>query len=243
MAKILRPAIIALIWLGIWEGLYLAVGLDVLLPSPLATFQELIRLCGTGAFWQSVLFSMLRIIAGFILGLATGIVLAAFTSSFGIVRDFISPLMSIIKSTPVASFIVLALVWMNKETVPIFTAFLIVLPLVWTNISQGITNTDKGLLEMADAYNMSFKAKLKHIFIPSVWPYFTAAATTSLGMAWKAGIAAEVIATPLLSIGKGIYNSKIYLNTTELFAWTVAIIILSMAVEKLMSHLLNKKAV
>lgn len=241
MKKTLRLTLIALIWLAIWEWIYLVVGLEVLLPSPTATLSALTQLCVEPMFWQSVFFSMARIIIGFLLGLVGGIVLAVITCRWKFAREFFSPLMSIIKSTPVASFIVLALVWMNKGAVPVFTGFLIVFPLVWANISQGIVDTDKGLLEMAKIYNMGKTAKVKYIYLSSVWPYFTAAATTSLGLAWKAGIAAEVIATPIYSIGKGIYNSKIYLDTTELFAWTVVIVVLSIILEKVMGHLLNKK--
>lgn len=243
MKKTLKVILIALIWLAIWEGIYLVVGLEVLLPSPIATLGALVGLCTEPLFWKSVLFSMARIISGFLLGLAGGIILAVITSRWSLAREFFSPLMSVIKSTPVASFIVLALVWISKGAVPIFTGFLIVFPLVWANISQGIADTDKGLLEMAKIYKMKRFSKIKYIYLSSVWPYFTAAATTSLGLAWKAGIAAEVIATPMYSIGKGIYNSKIYLDTTELFGWTVVIVVLSIILEKAMGHLLNKKEV
>lgn len=241
MKNLLKPVIIAVLWLLIWEILYLIVNLEVLLPSPITTFKELIRLCGEISFWQSVLFSMFRILIGFMLGIITGVLLAILTSSLKAAQDFFAPMISIARSTPVASFIVLALVWIDKGSVPIFTSFLIVFPVAWGNISQGIKETDLQLLEMSSAFKMPFKSKIKYIYIPSVWPYFTAAATTSMGMAWKAGIAAEVIATPLYSIGRGIYNSKIYLNTTELFAWTIVIIILSIILEKIITHFLGKK--
>ena len=243
MRRIVKPLIIALLWLGIWEALHLIVGLEVLLPSPAATIRQLIALCGEFAFWQSIVFSMGRVLLGLCLGIFVGIIMAIITSAYSLAQAFFTPLLSVIKSTPVASFIVLALVWLNKGIVPVFTSFLIVLPIVWGNVQQGIKNTDHSLLEMADAFGMNFSGKIKHIFIQSVWPYFTVSATMSIGMAWKAGIAAEVIATPLYSIGKGIYNSKIYLNTTELFAWTIAIIVLSLILEKMISHLLTRKAV
>ena len=150
--------------------------------------------------------------------------------------------MTIIKATPIASFIVLALLWADKNTLPVFITILIVLPIVSSNISAGVRATDKLLLDVARVYRFSFGMRIKRIYIPSVMPYFLASCRASLGMAWKAGIAAEVLCTPRNAIGTKIYLSKTNLETTELFAWTLAVIIFSLIIEKLLIFLLNKLA-
>jgi NitT/TauT family transport system permease protein len=53
-------------------------------------------------------------------------------------------------------------------------------------------------------------------------------------MAWKAGIAAEVLLQPLVSIGKMIFEAKYTLETVDLFAWTVIVVVLSVLIEKAM---------
>jgi NitT/TauT family transport system permease protein len=123
-------------------------------------------------------------------------------------------------------------VWLATGDIPIFISFLMVVPLIWANVHTGIAGTDTQLLEMAKVYRFSPARKIGYLYVPSVMPYFTAACSTGLGFAWKSGIAAEVIALPALAIGKQIYNAKIYLETVDLFAWTIAVILLSVLLER-----------
>ncbi|MEE0775569.1 MAG: ABC transporter permease subunit [Bacillota bacterium] len=241
MKKIYHWLLIAVLWLGIWWFVYRLAGHDVLFASPTDTWRELTSLWAEGSFWMAVAYSMGRILTGFLLGVVFGTALAMLTSVSPWCQDFFKPLLSIVKATPVASFIILALVWLETGLVPVFATFLVVLPIVWANVSQGIKETDRELLEMAKAFQIPQWTKIRRIYLPSVLPYGTAAATTAMGMAWKAGIAAEVIATPMNSLGKGIYNAKIYLETTELFAWTAMVILLSVILERLIVFLLSRK--
>lgn len=141
-------------------------------------------------------------------------------------------LLGVIKATPLSSFIILVLLWLTTGMVPVFIAFLIVAPIAWANVREGARATDPTLLEMAKAYGFGRKKTIKYIYAPSIRPQFAAAATTALGLAWKAGVTAEVLASPALSIGRGLYESKLYLETPELFAWTAVIIALSMLLER-----------
>ena len=152
---------------------------------------------------------------------------------FTFAREFFSPAITMIKSTPVASFIILALVWLTGQRVPVFISFLMVLPVVYGNVSQGIREVDPKLLEMARIYGMNRQKRVLKIYIPSVLPYMMAACRTALGLSWKAGVAAEVIGVTKNSIGRQLYYSKIYLETADLFAWTAVVIIMSIALEKL----------
>ena len=236
----LKTILIALIWLGIWQILSTVAGLSVLLPSPLETLHELRLLAVTADFWQSVLASIVRIAIGFLLGTIIGLLTAAASAFSPTVNDFLEPVIHIIKATPVASFIVLAVVWLKSGNVPSFTSMLMVFPIVWMNVRTGIRETDKKLLEMADAFGVMKGKKFRKIYLPSVKPYFISAATTAMGLAWKSGIAAEVICNPKNSIGSGIYASKIYLETPQLFAWTAVVVLLSIALEKIMLRVLKR---
>jgi len=238
--KILRCIVIAAVWLALWQLAHMAVSRSILLPSPAETLRALVRLSGTGELWTSVGSSLLRIMTGYLLGLAAGSILAVITASSRLLRDFLHPLMVIMKTTPVASFIILAVVWLKSVNVPAFTVALIVAPIFWSNVFTGITTTDKNLLEMAKMYRFSRRALVTKLYIPSIMPYFHSAVTVGIGMAWKAGVAAEVICNPGNSIGSGLYDSKIYLETDTMFAWTVMVIILSIILEKAVVSILNR---
>jgi NitT/TauT family transport system permease protein len=238
--SLLRKLAVAAVWLAVWQAAYMAVRQEILLPSPAQTALTLWGLGRLSDFWISALMSLMRIVEGFIFGVAAGAVLGVLTARFSLLYDFFHPAISVIKSTPVASFIILALVWIKKPGVPVFIAFLMVLPVIWANVSEGIHQTDKDLLEMASIFRFNRKNLVSKVYVPSTLPYFFAGCTTSLGLAWKAGIAAEILSLPAHSIGSQIYYSKIYLETPDLFAWTAAVIIMSIILEKLLVVLLNK---
>lgn len=238
-SKLLRKAAIALLWIGLWAAVAAWIGQTLLLPSPLQTGRALISLLAQSTFWKAVGLSVLRILIGFLLGIAVGALLAVITCRFLWWRDFFAPFLSVIKATPVASFIMLALVWIRTGGVPVFATFLVVLPIVWANISAGIQAAHPDLLEMARAFRMPWTGLARHIYWPAVRPYFRAAVMTGMGMAWKAGVAAEVIATPRLSLGGHLYSAKIYLDTPSLFATTAVVILLSILLEKLAIRLVG----
>lgn len=231
--KTAAAAVAALFWLAVWQIISMLVAQELLVPAPLAVLKTLGWLVVTAEFWKTAGVSLLRITAGFAAGMAAGALAAVLTTRYRAADLLLSPVMRVIRATPVASFIILALVWIRTGWLPAFTSLLMVLPLVWGNVEKGIRGIDIKLLEMAGVYNLSRLKTLIHIRIPSVMPFFMAASTTGMGLAWKAGIAAEVICLPPLSIGKQLHNAKIYLETPEVFAFTVTVVVLSLLLEKL----------
>ena len=238
-AKNIRKLAVAVIWILVWQLIYVSVNNQLLLASPLQVFERLLELIFIKSFWITVLLSIYRIIVGFLLALLVGVILAIFTTTISFLCDLFQPIIGIIKATPVASFIILTHVWMKSNEIPIFMSFLMVLPIVWANVSEGIRKTDIKLLEMAAVFKFSFFQIIRNIYLPSVLPYFMAAFTTGLGMAWKAGVAAEVITTPRYSIGAKLYEAKIYLKTVDLFVYTFVIIFLSIFIEKTFTHFIK----
>lgn len=241
MKSVLRKLIIIAALLALWQAAAFYVNLEVLLPSPLSVLQTFLGLLMDVNFYKTSLLSLARVVGGFSLAVIFG-VLAALLSSRSIwIKDACTMLLSIIKAAPVASFIILALVWLEKGRVPVLASFLIVAPMVFSNVYTGIIETPKDLLEMSRAFGVKRSKILHQLYIPSVMPYFISASSTAMGMAWKAGIAAEVIASPRFSIGGNISDAKIYLNTPDLFAWTIAVIILSVFLEGFLKRLAVKR--
>lgn len=227
-------------WLAVWEIIYLVVGQEILIASPAQVFSRLMSLVAQKNFWMVSFASLGRILAGFLLAFVFGILLAILTSRFSLMRLLFQPIFQIIKAVPVASFIILALIWIRSGNVPIFISFLMVLPMVWSNISQGISSVDPQLLEVAKLFRFSTGKKIRQVYLPSLFPYLYSAFTTGIGFAWKSGVAAEVIGNTQLSIGRKIYESKIYLETADLFAWTIVVILLSLILEKLLLRLIRQ---
>lgn len=238
--KAIKKLMIIVFWLLIWQAVFLWVDEEILFVSPFGVLKAIIELSQEGIFWKTIGFSVSRVMVGYGAGVVVAIVVAILTSLNPLLFDLFYPLISMIKATPVASFIILALVWLKTGTVPVFISFLMVFPIVWANICEGIKNTDEKLIQMANVYQFSIWKKVKLIYFPSIIPYFTAACLIGLGLAWKSGIAAEIISTPPHSIGSELYNAKIYFETQYLFAWTTVVIIMSVAIEKLFGIILKK---
>lgn len=230
----------ALFWIGIWQTASMWLGQEILLASPVSVLKKLSELLFTADFWQSIGFSFGRIVLGFGIAVVLGIFMGITAYRSRVAEILINPLMSVIKATPVASFIILCLIWIPSRNLSVFISFLMVLPVIYTNLLEGLGQTDRKLLQMADIFRVSRGKKVFYIYFSQVLPYFITACRLSLGMCWKAGIAAEVIGVPSGSMGEKLYNAKIYLNTPDLFAWTIVIIIISVVFEKFFLAGINK---
>ncbi len=233
--KILKLTLISAIWLVVWQVISMLINEEILFVSPLSVINQLSKMCVTAPFWHSVLASMARVLGGFVVGFILAIALAVCAHWSSFFKDFVSPIISIVKATPVASFILLALMWIGKELVPVFICMLMVLPIVWSNTLSGLSKVDTGLKEMAQIYHMSPFKRLKLIYMPSLYPYLMAASGSGLGLCWKAGIAAEVICRTIPSIGNNIWETKFYISTDQMFAWTAVVIVLSVIFDKLIA--------
>ena len=229
----LKILAVAAFWVAVWWLAATRVGADFLLPSPQAVGKELLRLIPDASFWLITITSLLRMIWGILVSLILGTPLAYLLSVSRILRALLAPLIGAIKATPVASFIILALLWLDRDILPVFITILIVVPIVSANVLEGIGSVDRELCEVATVYRFSMKKRLLRLYVPSVAPYFLAACRSSIGMAWKAGMAAEILATPQNSIGTELYFAKTYFETPTLFAWSLVVIVLSLIIEKL----------
>lgn len=231
--NMLRKMAVILFWLLLWQLLALCVDNEILMVTPLGALKRFCELCFGGVFWKSMFASLGRIGAGFLLGALTGLVLAVLGSRFTLLRDVLSPFMTLCKTVPVASFVVLLLIWWGSAYLAVAICFLIVLPNIYISTLEGIAAADKKLLEMARVFRMPHWNRVMYIYRPALRPFLNSSLKLSLGMCWKSGVAAEVIGTPANSIGEQLYFSKIHLDTAGVFAWTAVIILLSIGFERL----------
>ena len=227
-------------WIIIWQLIYEKVGIDLVIPSPHNTWLKIEELVKTKEFWQTTWLSVSRILQGYLVGVVLGVVLAVVTYSSKFLYVLLKPIVSIARATPVASLTLIIMMWVTNQQVPLFIVGLMVFPIIWGNTYEGIRNTDKKLLEMSRSFSVGYAKRFLHIYIPSVYPYFIAGASTSLGLAWKSGIAAEILGVTQDSIGQQIYDAKVYLDSESKFAWTIIVILLSIVVEKIVVMTLSK---
>lgn len=227
-------------WLFVWHFLSLKINSSIFLPSPEATYKALIRIGKRAGFWQTIFNTFSKIAKGFLLALIAGTFSAIISSFVKIIDVLVSPFMRLLKTVPVASFIILALLWVKSDKLSVLISFVMVTPVVYINILQSFDNVDNNLLEMADIFDVGLLRRLRFIYVPALVSGFMSACKIGLGFCFKAGIAAEIIGLPFQSIGSELYKSKLYLMTDELFAWTVVIVLMSVFFEGVCIYLLNK---
>ncbi|NLV50576.1 MAG: ABC transporter permease subunit [Clostridiales bacterium] len=225
--------------LGLWQLISYLVGQRLLIVSPVEVLLRLGTIWMEPGFWRTVFFSFTRIISGFLIALITGFFLALLSGKFRFFEMMLRPFVVTIKSVPVASFIIISLIWLSARELSIFISFLMVFPVVYMNVLQGIKIVDRKLVEMAKVFDVGWNRSLLRVYMPSIKPFLISACGVGFGMSWKAGVAAEVIGIPKGSIGERLYEAKIYLNTSDLFAWTVVIVLISVVFEKLFLRLLR----
>lgn len=236
-----RKIIIAIIWIIIWQIMASFIKEEILLPSPLIVFKKFIYLLGQVDFYKAIFLSTIKIIAGFLISIAIGVIFAYLAYKYKLFYDFISPLIRIFRSIPLASLVIFLLFWANKDYLSIYISFIMAMPLIFQNVYDGLSDIDKNILQMADIYKVSEIKKIKYIYKVKVKAFLYSSIISISGLVFKAGIAAEVIGLPKNSIGNNLYNTKVYLDMPNLFAWTLAILLISSFFEITLKKLLGAK--
>ncbi len=238
--KILKVLLAAAFWAAVWYLVAFIIDKEIFLPYPHIVVRRLFELSASVSFWKTVWASLIRILWGFAGGVFLGFSLALATRYVPFMKVFISPALRTVRATPVVSFILLAYLWLDNDTIPIFIALLMVVPIIWENISAGLGALDPNLSEMARVYRLSHRKTLSKVILPQLAPYLYSSGLTSLGLAWKSGIAAEVISYPKVAIGKAMNDAKVVLDTADVLVWTVVVVALSLIFEGIFKLLFKK---
>ena len=229
--KIIKGLAAVIFWIAVWYLAAIMIGKELFLPYPHKVLKRLFVLAAEKSFWETVGASLLRIVLGFCYGVLLGFCLGVVTYKISVAKTLLSPMIRVIRATPVVSFILLAFLWLDNDTIPVFIALLMVVPIVWQNVLAGLESRDMRLKEMARVFKLSPLKTFVKITFPELKPHFYSGCLTSLGLAWKSGIAAEVISYPKVAIGKEMNNAKVILETADVFVWTVTVVVLSLLLE------------
>lgn len=238
--KIFKKLSIFAFWILLWQLSSMAVAQELLIPSPLSTLTALYNLAQTKEFYMSVLTSLARICLGFGLGVVAGFLFGMLSAKSTLFKDFTSPITQLTKAVPVASFIILAFFWFESSYLPIFIAFLMVLPIIWSSTETALLGVDEKYIEMGKIFRLSNSAVFFKIKLPLIFPTFISSSLTALGFAWKSGIAAEVISKPASSIGDMLERSKTHLEISEVFALTAVVALLSLLLEVVLKKVFRR---
>lgn len=241
--KLYKKILIIAFWLLLWQVGFsvLNKGLLIAMPTPVTTVKAFISLSGQKEFWLSAVYSLLRVLSGFGAAVALATVCAVISNRFSLFSAFFSPILRLMRAVPVAAFIILVFLWVNKDYIPGLIAFLTVLPIMWMSTERALASVDKGLIEMAKVMELSAADKFRFIVFPSVKQTYTANLITSLGFAWKSGVAAEVICRSRDSLGDMLVVSQSAIEYSSVFAITAVIIIFSVLLEGLLKLALRKE--
>ena len=230
----LSPLLAILFWVGVWWVIALLVGKPLLLPSPPAVLSALGRLLTTAAFWQSIGATLLRVTAGLSAALLLGVLLAILSDANRYAHDLISPLMGVLKSTPVVSVIFLFLIFLGKGIVPITVSFAMALPIVWSTVLSTLGEDGAELAEMATVFGVPKGKQFLTLKLPLVLKSTATACRSAVGLGLRAGVAAEVLSLPKNAIGTAIFEANELLLPPELFAYTLTVILLGALLEWLL---------
>ena len=233
-----------LFWLCVWQLASMLINQRILLVSPVRVILRLIELIPTEDFLASLLHSLLHITGGFLAALLAAGLLAALSARFRAASELLAPLMLAIRTIPVVSFIILALFFVSSKYLAILISFLMGLPIIYQNLLEGIrqlreSQESRQLMEMSRLFRLRPYRRMRYIILGQLMPYLRAACSSAIGLCWKAGAAAEVIGMPDKSIGEKLQQAKIYLNTPDLLAWTLVLVLVSLSFEKIFLKLLS----
>lgn len=231
------------LYLIIWQMVAMWIGEEILLVSPIKVILRLKELFFEREYWENIIFTCIRILSGFFLALLVSIITSILSYLFNSFRIMMKPIVSAIKATPVASIVIVVLIWVSSKNLSIVISFMMAFPILYSALLAGFDNVDNSLIEMAEVFSFSQFKRLKYIYLPSVLPTFITSLTTAIGLAWKSGVAAEVIGLPDGSLGERLYEAKTFLLTADIFAVTLTVIVISIVIEKVISKAIKAFAI
>ncbi|NLW59409.1 MAG: ABC transporter permease subunit [Firmicutes bacterium] len=225
----------------VWTLAATLVGKEIILPSPVVAFTQLFRLLTSGGFWRHLGATLGRGLTGFGLSFLAGLCFGLLAGLHPRFKTFFHLWLTVIRSTPTMALILLALIWFKADAVTLFVTFLVVFPLITQNITEGLAQIDPRLKEMARLFRVGFPTILFRMYLPAILPYLATAAAAGLGLTWKVMIGAEVLAYPRWGIGARMDTARTYLQTPEVFAWTIVVIAISLFFDRILTTLIRKR--
>lgn len=215
----------------LWWVVAILVDNPLRIPSPYETFKALMAIIGHEYFLIQVLHTLRRTLFGFMIAFASGVTLGVLSGLFQPIYYLLRPLILAQRSVPTMAVILLALIWLDSEIAPILVGVIVIFPIIYSAVVDGIKNMDQHLLEMAEVYHLSSRKKLRHLYMPSISTSLRAVAAAAISLNLKLSIAAEVLSQSGHAIGSEMHLEKMVLNTAGVLAWAVIAIALGWLLE------------
>lgn len=237
--KYLMILLSILILFTLWHIFYKLENHEVIIPSITSTIHEVINIITADNFINIIAATTIRAILGFILSLLIGCILGFIAGFKESLEFFMKPYLMIIKSTPIVAIMLIALIWIKSDGVPILVSFLLCYPIIYESVINGIKNTDKSIIEFGKVHKISNFTMIIDVYMPSVFSHIIANIFSTLALSFKTTVSSEIISIPKYGIGNSIYTAKVYLNTAEVFAWLIIIVLLSTIFDVIINAIKN----
>lgn len=220
-----------------WQLLSWQMAQPQLIPSFPDLIRALLRLVYSPGFLVSIGTTCLRACVGLLLSLAAASITAFLLNRSEAIRFLFMPWLSLLRSVPVISFILLALIFLNPEMIPLLIAFLTMYPLLTENLLKGLMNRRDSWKILARQFHLNAWNRLFQINYPQLKPYLFSGLASAVGFGWRAIIMGEVLSQCVDGIGKRMKEAQVFIDVPELIAWTLVAIVLSWLTDKLISRL------
>ena len=239
--NITKIILVALFWLLLYHILYIYINNDIYIPSMLAILKEIASIFTDKETLIDILYTLYRMLIASSISILAGVIIAIICASKTYIFEFIKPAMAILKTTPSIVMILIALIWFDAESLPVIICIAMCLPIMFSNIVYGIIDIDKVYLDFAKVYNIKKKNVYRYLYTSLLKPHFISGVNTIIGISFKLIIATEILAQPDYGIGKRIYDSKLYIKTDDMLAWTVVVIVVSLVIEGFFNKVASRK--
>ena len=237
----LLPILSVLSIVAVWAVAAAKVDSEYILPSPIESLSAMFALFGEREFYNALFNTLLRAFEAFAISFILSFVLAVLSDKSEIAVKIISPIIAIIRALPTIAVVLLLLFWTTSYIAPIIVTMLVVLPTVYTEITNALSSVDKKQIEMCKVFNVSEKDVIMKVKAPQILPsvYKTVGSGFSLNL--KLMVAAEVISQTAYSIGYMLNTSKIYFEVSTMIALVIVTVAIGLIIEGVFSFL-SKKA-
>ena len=223
----------------LWEISSKVYASPLIFPGPIAVFESFLNLVITPRFYTALWNSFLRVLGSIVIAIPLGIIAGIAAGLDKRTAAFLKPLFSVISATPVISVILIAFLLFGSGNTPVFTALLMIFPVLSANVIEGIQSTDNKKKELFTSFRMSPFEFIRYLYLPSLLPFILGAIRSSLSLCWKVVVAAEVIVQPLRSLGTGMQTARAQLESPDLFAWTAATVLAASLSQALFSIIIK----
>ena len=227
-------------FLIIWEGVALYIDNSLLFPRVSEIFLSLKNLVASGDFILILWNTLSRFFISIVFSLILAIIFSVASYRYEVISFLLFPFIIFLRAVPTIAIIIVVLIWSSVERVPIVVGMLILFPILYESILGGIKNVDKNLLKMSKVFKVSTKRVVRDIYIPSIYYSISSNIPSYMGLTFKVIIAGEVLSQERLSIGGEIFINKIYLESSNIFAWIIVVIVLNYFLEKGLKTINNR---